>query len=178
MNKIETILHPVRYKIIQQFMDGRSRTAKILANELKSIPQATLYRQLDALVKAGVLQITEENQIRGTVEKVYSLNVASAIVTNDDIKNLTKEEHLQYFLLFTAQLARDFENYLQKEEIDFERDGISYRQMALHLADNEFFEFVNELKEVYSKYSKYEPAENRTTRLVSNIFIPKKKEEL
>jgi hypothetical protein len=44
MNKIETVLHPVRFKIIQVFLDGQSKTAKRLAKELKDIPQASLYR--------------------------------------------------------------------------------------------------------------------------------------
>ena len=69
MNKVETILHPVRLRIIQQLLDGQATTAKQLAGQLKDIAQATLYRQLDILVKAEVLAVTEEKQIRGAVEK-------------------------------------------------------------------------------------------------------------
>ena len=172
MNKIETILHPVRFRIIQRFLDGQSKTAKMLAKELKDIPQATLYRQLDALVKAEVLIITEENPIRGTVEKVYSLNSSAASITNHDVKGLTKEEHLQYFLFFTAQLAKGFEAYLQKSDIDYERDGVGYRQVALNLTDEEFLEFLKDLGKVYEKYLKNSSEHNRTKRIISTVIIP------
>ncbi|MCH1627789.1 helix-turn-helix domain-containing protein [Ferdinandcohnia quinoae] len=174
MNKVETIFHPVRFKIIQVFLDGQSKTAKMLAKELKDIPQASLYRQLDALVKAEVLIITEENQIRGTVEKVYSLNKPAANLSNDDVKEFTKEEHLQYFLFFTAQLSRDFETYLSDDDIDFLRDGVGYRQVALHLTDQEFLDFAKDIGKVYEKYMQHTPASKRTKRIITNIMMPKK----
>ncbi|MBB6451679.1 DNA-binding PadR family transcriptional regulator [Salirhabdus euzebyi] len=175
MKKIETILHPVRFRIIQRFLDGQVKTAKELAKEVKDIPQATLYRQLDALVKAEVLVITEENQIRGTVEKVYALNNSSATMTKEDVKDLTKEEHLQYFLFFTAQLAKDFDAYLSQDDIDFERDGVGYRQVGLHLTDDEFMDFVKDMGKVVEKYIHNQPNPNRTKRIVSTVVIPENK---
>lgn len=178
MNKIETILHPVRFKIIQKFLDGQSKTVKVLANELKNVPQATLYRQLDTLVKSDVLTITDEIPIRGTVEKVYSLNRESANISNIDLKGLTKEEHLQYFMFFLTQLSGDFETYLQKEDIDYEKDGVGYRQVALHLTDEEFLDFTRDLAKVFSKYLEITSADNRTKRIFSNIVMPEYKEEM
>lgn len=174
MKKIETILHPVRFRIIQRFLDGQEKTAKQLAKEVKDIPQATLYRQLDALVKADVLTITEENPIRGTVEKVYALNLSAVNMNNEDIKELTKEEHLQYFLFFTAQLTKNFEAYLDQGDTDFERDGVGYRQVALQLSDEEFLNFAKDIGEVFKKYVNNEPTEHRTKRLITTITIPEK----
>jgi len=172
--KIETVLHPVRFRIIQKFIDGQSKTAKMLGKELKDIPQATLYRQLDTLVKADVLVVTEENQIRGTVEKVYTLNISAASMSNKDIKGLSKEEHLQYFLVFTAQLMQNFEAYLQSGEVDFQRDGVGYRQTALHLTDEEFMGFIKDMAKVYEKYAKNSPSPDRNKRMISNIIIPER----
>lgn len=172
LKKIETILHPVRFKIIQRFLDGQTKTAKILAKELKDIPQATLYRQLEALVRADILTITEENPIRGTVEKVYTLNGSNSVIKADDVKTLSNEEHLQYFLLFTAGLAKDFENYLSKSNIDFEKDGVGYRQTVFHLSDEEFIHFVQEISTVFQKYSTNNPSKDRTKRLISTIIMP------
>jgi DNA-binding HxlR family transcriptional regulator len=173
LNRIETILHPIRFRIIQTFLDGQQKTAKMLTKELKDIPQATLYRQLETLVKADILKISAEHPVRGTVEKVYTLNSSKAVLQNSEIKNLTKEEHLQYFLLFNAQLAKDFEEYLQKENWDFEKDGVGYRQIVLHLSDEEFNSFINEMSTIVKKYVKNSPAPNRTKRLFSSIVMPK-----
>ncbi|WP_102271679.1 helix-turn-helix domain-containing protein [Cytobacillus massiliigabonensis] len=174
MKKVEIIMHPVRFKIIQVFLDGLSKTAKKVAKELKDVPQASLYRQLDALVKAGVLIVTEENQIRGAVEKVYTLNVPAVNMTNDDVKKLTKEKHLQYFLFFIAQITSDFETYLDNDNIDFLRDGVGYRQVALHLSDTEFLDYVKDLRKVYEKYMENPPSSTRTKRIISTITMPKK----
>ena len=108
MNKIETILHPVRFRIIQRFLDGQSKTTKMLAKELKDIPQATLYRQLDALVKAEVLIITEENPIRGTVEKLYSLNSLAASITNQDVKETYEGRASSIFSVFYSKSSQRF----------------------------------------------------------------------
>lgn len=172
MQKVEAILHPVRFRIIQIFLGGESKTAKQLVKQLKDIPQATLYRQLDTLVKAEILIITEENPIRGTVEKVYSLNASNTILNNQDIQEFSKEEHLQYFLLFTAQLAKNFEAYLRNEDIDFERDGVGYRQVGINLSDQEFMELAKELSEVLKKYITKPSAPGRTKRIISTITIP------
>lgn len=174
MQKVEAILHPVRFRIIQSFLGGESKTAKQLVKQLKDISQATLYRQLDILVKAEVLIITEENPIRGTVEKVYSLNASKTILNNQDIKELSKEEHLQYFLLFTAQLAKNFEAYLQNDDIDFERDGVGYRQVGINLSDQEFIALVKELSAVLKKYVAKPSTPDRTKRIISTITIPEK----
>ena len=178
MNKIDILLHPVRFRIIQSFLDGQSNTAKKLAQSLKDIPQATLYRQLDTLVKADVLLVVEENQIRGTVEKVYVLNLPSISMNNDDLSGVTKEEHLQYFLFFTAELTKSFQAYLERDQIDFEKDGVGYRQVALNLSDDELIEFTQEMRKVYERFAKNKPAENRRKRNFSTIMIPDEERSL
>lgn len=172
MNKVETILHPVRLRIIQQLLDGQATTAKQLAGQLKDIAQATLYRQLDILVKAEVLAVTEERQIRGAVEKTYELNGAAAVLTNDEVMELTKEDHLKYFMFFAVHLTKSFEEYLDNGPVDLERDGVGYRQLALHLDDEEFDGLLTDLRGVFAKYIKYEPTEERTKRVISTVIIP------
>lgn len=176
MHKLEIILHPVRFRIIQQFLDGKSKTAKQLAKQLNDIAQATLYRQLDTLVKNDVLKIVEENQIRGTVEKVYELDDSAVHITNEEINEVSKEEHLKYFLFFTAQLTKSFENYLEKGDIDFKRDGVGYRQVALHLSREQLENFVTELRQLFKKYDSLSPNSNQSKRLISTIILPEVEE--
>lgn len=171
MKKVDAILHPVRLRIIKHFLGGQKKTAKELSSLLKDIPPASLYRHLDTLVTADVLQIAAKNQIRGTVEKVYILNNKATTLTAADISETTKEEHYQYFLFFMTQLLADFESYLKSTEIDFERDGAGYRQDILYLTDVEFQEVKRELKAVIERArEKYSPGARQ--RLVSTIIIP------
>lgn len=166
------ILHPVRFRIIQRFIDGKKRTAKQLAKELKDITQATLYRQLDILVKNDMLKIVKENQIRGTVEKVYAINYSAVHLSNEDIKGLSKDDHLKYFIFFTAQLTKNFEQYLEKDEIDFKRDGVGYRQVALYMSQEQLENFVNDLRKLIEKYDSLPESPYQSKRLITTIILP------
>ena len=72
-SKMKLILHPVRMKIIQSLLNGKNLTVQQLSQRAKDVPQATLYRHLNKLLEADFIQVVQENQIRGTVEKVYAL---------------------------------------------------------------------------------------------------------
>ncbi|KAA9031605.1 helix-turn-helix domain-containing protein [Niallia endozanthoxylica] len=170
--KIDILLHPVRLRIIQKFLGGDERTAKELAKLLPEIAQATLYRQLDTLVKANILIITDEKPIRGTIEKVYCLNPLEASITAKDVNTVSKEEHIQYFMLFTTHLLAQFESYLEKEEVNLERDGVAYRQTAFYFTDDEFHDFVHEIVKVFQHASTNQPAPDRKKRFISTIIIP------
>jgi|SRR5690625_1699152 len=174
LHKLDIILHPIRFRIIQRFLDGENRTAKQLAKELNDIAQATLYRQLDTLLKNKFLTIVEENQIRGTVEKVYALNYDAVNLTNEHIKQLSKADHLKYFLFFTMQLTKSFESYLENSDIDFKKDGVGYYQHVLNLSQEEFENFTTDLRNVYEKYDSLPSAPDRTKRLISTITLPER----
>lgn len=175
MNKADVILHPVRLRILQRFIGGKKLTAKELRQAFDTtIPQATLYRHLDALVKAEVLAVIEENPVRGTVEKVYALNEAAANVGQQDLAEATKEDHMQYFTMFMTQLLSNFEEYLEQGDIDLERDGVGYRQAAFYLTDEEFRSFMGELNQVFLKAAENKPSLARKKRLFSTIVMPKK----
>ncbi|UHA58283.1 helix-turn-helix domain-containing protein [Metabacillus litoralis] len=73
-SKAKLILHPVRMKIVQTLIGSKEYTVQQIAARLTDVPQATLYRHLNKLLEAEVLKVVKENQIRGTVEKIYALN--------------------------------------------------------------------------------------------------------
>ncbi|MDM5187033.1 helix-turn-helix domain-containing protein [Bacillus sp. DX4.1] len=173
-NKMELLLHPIRFQLVQEFMGGEKLTAKHLAEKLPHIPQATLYRHLDKLMSSQILLVVEEKQIRGTIEKLYVLNGSMARMSQNDIKDLTKEEHMQYFMMFITGLTAKFKDYLQQEEIDFEKDGTGYTQASLYMSDEEFLTFVKELNEVFMKAYGRKPSPERRRRTISTIIIPEK----
>ena len=70
--KAGLILHPVRIQIITA-MSTQRMTARELSEVMPDIPQTTLYRHLNALLRGGVIQVVEEYPVRGTVERVYAL---------------------------------------------------------------------------------------------------------
>lgn len=170
-SKAKLILHPVRMKIVQTLIGNRELNVQQIAKRLDDVPQATLYRHLNKLLEAEVLKVVKENQIRGTVEKIYALN-EHELSNREDLVKLSKDEHLNLFLTFMTHILGQYESYLQQDEIDLIKDGVSYRQAMVYLSDQEFQQFVSELSQVFSKVVNNEPTSERTARHVTTIFIP------
>lgn len=175
-SKTELLLHPVRLKIIQSLLGGNKRTASDML-KLLDIPQATLYRHLNKLVEANLIYIHKQKQVRGAVEKIYTLSSGNMILSQADLAYVSKEDHLKYFTTFLFGLLDDFSSYLKQDVVDFEKDGVGYRQTGLYLSDDEFKDLVKEVSTVFGKYVGNEPNDQRVKRLFSTIVMPEKKEE-
>lgn len=138
---------------------------------LPDVPQTTLYRHSHKLAQAGILTVAEERPIRGTVEKIYSLQEQNTELLPEDLKALSREDHQRYFTTFIATLLTDFEQCLQREEIDVVR-RVGYRQVALYLSNEEFNQLTQTLNEALTPFLKKKPSKRRKRFLLSSIFMP------
>ncbi|MGD8191367.1 helix-turn-helix domain-containing protein [Brevibacillus ginsengisoli] len=175
--KAELLLHPVRMKIIQSLLGGHKLTAADMLKLQKDIPQATLYRHLNKLVEANLIHIHEQKQVRGAVEKIYSLTSENMVLSQADLAHVSKEDHMKYFTTFLFGLMDDFSAYLKQDVIDLEKDGVGYRQIGLYLSDEEFRDFAVEISSVFRKFIGNQPNEKRVKRIFSTIVIPEDKKE-
>jgi hypothetical protein len=173
----DLLLHPVRLRIVQAFLGDRTLTTAALGGELHDVPTATLYRQVAVLADAGVLEVVGERRARGAVERSYRLVLEAASVTASESAGMSGEEHRRAFTVFVAALLADFDGYLERSAADGATpdllgDGVGYRQAAVWLTDEEFGDFVAELRAVLTARMANRPAEGRRRRLVSTVLIP------
>ena len=156
----------------------RKLTPKQLAAELKDVAPATLYHHLNLLTDAGITRVVEERLVHGTLrEKVYTLSDASTILSPDQIAGATKDELLQYFLVFVSKLIGDHARYLDLKESGYYADA-GYQQHALFLSDEEFVQFAQEVSTTLLPWLKKEPAPGRRQRLLTTILIPELESEM
>ncbi|MFG3420877.1 helix-turn-helix domain-containing protein [Micromonospora sp. NPDC049460] len=167
----ELALHPVRIRILRA-VAGARLTTHDLAALLPDIPQATLYRHLATLVKAGLIEVVEERRIRGAVERVYALPAHGATLDAAALATATPEDHARYFTAFVSSLLSEFSRYLARERIDFAADGVGYQQLVLHLTDAELAKFAADLNQVIGPLLGNEPGEGRVPRLLATILLP------
>ena len=168
---VDVILHPIRLRILLT-LAGRRLTAQQLAQALPDVPQATLYRHIHQLVDAGLLSIDETRSVRGgVVEKVYTLKREDVRLTAEDIASLSREDHLRYFTIFFTSVLRDFERYLQQEQIDFASE-VRYHQVPLYLSDDEFQEVMHALTTIIQAQQHNQPEPFRRRRLFTSIVLP------
>lgn len=168
----ELLLHPVRLRIVQAFLGGRTLTTADLRAELPDVAPATLYRQVATLAGHGVLFPVGERRIRGAVERSYRLVEAAASVNGDEARVMTPEQHRRAFLTFVAGLLADLDRYLAGGGGDLARDLAGYRQNAFYATDAELTGFVTRLRELYAEYAALGPRPDRTRRLFTTVLLP------
>ncbi|MBW0104894.1 helix-turn-helix domain-containing protein [Pseudonocardia sp. KRD291] len=163
------LLHqPVRWRLVQALI-GRSLTTGELAELLPDVPTTTLYRHVGVLVKAGVLVVTDERRVRGAVERTYSLDTSAADPDNDAPD---RDRLRTMFTVYLAGLAGDFDRYLARDDVDPVRDGVSLRQAAIWISDDELPQLQERLTEVLDPVVAQGPGPGRTRRILSTIFVP------
>ncbi|SHF19416.1 helix-turn-helix domain-containing protein [Alkalibacter saccharofermentans] len=174
-SKIKAMIHPIRMRIIQALLDGKEMTAGEIAETLQDIPQASLYRHINALLKEEILTVVSENRIRGTVEKVFSLSATLENATEKEMEEASREDHFNYFFSFLMGLLGEYEEYLQEEIINMREDGVSFRQCSVYLSDEEFMALMKDIGGKLMAAMKNEPSKNRRLRTIANVVIPSKK---
>lgn len=168
------LLHqPVRWRVVQALV-GRSLTTGQLAEHLPDVPTTTLYRHVGVLVKAEVLLVTDERRVRGAVERTYALNTGSADADNAAAGGeVPDRDRLRtMFTVYLAGLAGDFDRYLDRDAVDPLRDGVSMRQAALWLSEEELGQLQERMAAVLAPFLEHGPGGDRTRRVLSTILLP------
>ncbi|MBI5087366.1 MAG: helix-turn-helix domain-containing protein [Actinobacteria bacterium] len=168
----DLLLHPVRLRIVQAFLGDRALTTAELQLEPADVATTSLYRHVGRLADAGVLEVVGERQGRGSAERTYRLVPGAASVGVDELASMNTEEHRRAFTVFVAGLLGDFDRLLERGRPDFVRDGIGYRQTALHLTDAEMDELVDDLRAVVAARAALPAAKGRRRRLLATVVMP------
>lgn len=174
LSKADTILHPIRLRIIAT-VENRPMTPQQIAAALPDVPQASLYRHINRLRSAGILTIVEEKPVRGVIEKVYALQEEATLLQPEDLAHLTREDHLRYFTHFMALLLGQYRAYLQQDTFDLAADGVTYREAALYLSDDEYAQLRAEMGAAIQRLAANAATPERRRRLLALIAIPERR---
>jgi DNA-binding transcriptional ArsR family regulator len=172
MRKSDIIVHPIRIRIIQLFTIKKVLTSQQLIVHLDDVPQTTLYRQLKKLLDAGIVYVVDEKQIRGAIEKTYSLYDQAALLTAKDLENSGSDDQKRYFRTFVAMVLSNVEQYLQRDSVDLIRDRVNFRQTALQLSDKELMLLSEEFQKLLIPLLNNQPAPDRQLRMLTTILLP------
>ncbi|MET7831739.1 helix-turn-helix domain-containing protein [Micromonospora sediminicola] len=167
----ELALHPVRIRILRA-VAGTRLTTHDLVELLPDVPQATLYRHLATLVRAGLLDVVEGRRVRGAVERVYALPAHGATLDADALAAATPEDHERYFTAFVSSLLSEFSRYLARDRVDLAADGAGYQQIVLHLTDAELGEFAAGFNALVGPLLGNRPGDGRKPRLLATVLMP------
>lgn len=168
---LDLILHPIRLRILVA-LSGQQLTPRQLATRLPDVAQATLYRQINSLVKGELIQVVAEKQIRGTVEKLYDLVQPDLLkLTQDDIAQATPEDHARFFSIYLTTLMGEFSRYLNRpSELNLAKDGVGYHIEPLYMTREEVDEWGQGMQDLLAPYK--DPQAGREQRLFSFTIFP------
>jgi len=169
---VNLVLHPIRMRILMA-LAGHELTAGQLGLVLPDVPQATLYRHIKRLADNGVLRVVAENPVRGTLEKVYTLDAGHANLKPEELAQLDADDHMRLFVGFIASLLDDYACYLgESRPTDLIADGVGYRKVILHLSHAELIEMSQVLNQALKPYLELPTSPDRQPRLFSTILMP------
>lgn len=167
----DLLLHPIRLRIVQT-LAGAQLTPLQVRERLGDVPQATLYRHLKQLADGGLIEVVEERQVRGGVERTYGLVDDAVTLGGEDLGSATPDEHFRYFATFVGTLLADFATYLDGGDPALGADRVGYRQVPLWLTDEELDSLVDTLRRAVEHHVGNEPAQGRRRRLLTTIVMP------
>ncbi|GAB3429015.1 helix-turn-helix domain-containing protein [Actinophytocola sediminis] len=172
MATLDLLLHPVRLRILRALLDGRPGTTAQLRERLPDIAPATMYRHIATLTAAGILEVVDEKRVRGTMERTYQVRFDRAELAPADRAAMTADDHRRAFTAFVGGLLADFDHYLAGQPADPTADGVTYRQAAIWLTDDELAELLTELRTAVTARGGNDPAPGRVRRVISLIAVP------
>ncbi|MGW0436211.1 helix-turn-helix domain-containing protein [Micromonospora sp. NPDC003197] len=172
MDVLDLLLHPVRLRIVYAFSGGRVRTTADLCASLPDVPKTTLYRHVGLLAEGRVLEVVDEQRVRGAVERHYRLRRDQAVIDAETGASMTLDEHRHGFTAALAALHAEFNAYLDRPGAGPFADLVGYRQGILWLSDDETAEMLGELQAVVAARAGNQAAPGRRPRLMSLIQFP------
>lgn len=161
----EVMLNPVRIRIIQELATRGNMTATELCEKASDIPRTTMYRHINILLDNNILSVVSEKKIRGSMERTFALNI------EEISKHNTLENASQNALVFLMNRYARFHNYFNGENPNPAKDKIFLNYTVLMMDDNEFDQFLSELRGLLIKYN-FESANRRKPRDISIISSP------
>ncbi|MBE0688508.1 MAG: helix-turn-helix domain-containing protein [Anaerolineae bacterium] len=164
-SKADLILHPIRMRILVA-LSGQTFTVKQLAEALPDVPQTSLYRQVNALADAGLINVIEERPVRGVIEKVYNTDTQKSALTVEELATWSKDDHMRAFTAMVTSLIADFSHYLDSTDDPLSKP-FGYHKRPVYLNEDDLKAFG----QLIASFAQYAP-DGRQRFLLSTILMP------
>ncbi len=167
---IKVLMHPLRIRIIQELATQGKATTKELLQVCGECSQASLYRHLKDLLEHQLIQVVDENNINGIIEKVYGIQDNLLKVLDIDPANMSKTEYMSLFSQFIISLLTDFNAYFNHEKaMENVIHHIGFSSSSLFLTDEELQALMAEIASIILKRHQNKMAPGRKLRKISHV---------
>jgi hypothetical protein len=123
----------------------------------------------------GTLRITEEKQIRGTIEKTYAIAIDLVGDLRSIRENNDKDGFMQLFSVYITGIKAEFEEYIKREDVDLLADGTGFKMAPVYATTEEIEDAFIAFGEAVKKLLENKPSAGRELRNICTIITPPKK---
>ncbi|HBG7254748.1 helix-turn-helix domain-containing protein [Clostridioides difficile] len=164
MDIAKLILNPARLRILQYIrLHGSVRTSDIV-KYLNDIPRVTVYHHVKILEENNMIEVIEENRVRGTIEKVYALKEYTTSMEGETFVALSTA--------FYVGLMQEMNEYFSRKEQDHKKDNVFFSSALLYMSDNEYENLLKSIADLLKPYIEQKPKSNLKLRKLSIISSP------
>lgn len=175
--KANLLIHPVRLKIIQAIA-GAKLTTQQIADALPGIPKSSIYRHLKKLLDGGLVSVVTTVPVKGVEEKVYAL-AQTPHINQDDIQQMTQDDHLHFFAAYLATLLQDFADFLSSaDQHNFLAERVGYSEIRFFASSSELDAFQQTLGEALARLATNPSSPDRLPRKLVFISHPDLRKEI
>ena len=159
-NLIKILTDPISNRIIQQIRKNQKMTVSEILAVTPDIPRATVYRRIERMTSAGVIEIVETHKVRGQAEHTYS--VKNIYITAKD----SGENGMEIMTASFVQMFHLCSEYFKSENADVERDKLFILNYAIRS------EMLKEILAVVDRYQGKNIPKDANTRNLYLMSLP------
>lgn len=164
------VMNPIRLRIIQYLMMNKRGTTSEIKEELSDIPTTSLYRHMKILLDGGCIEIVEEKQLRGTIEKTYGL-------VNTKTGDMNSEKESEIINTGLLSLMSSFRQYFSSaEKVNAKADKLLFATSTFFASDEEYDQIGKEIQKIIDRSLPNKPGNKRKQRRLTIISSPCEKE--
>lgn len=159
------VLNSMNRRILQYLLINKQGTVSNISSYIDDIPKPSLYRHIKQLSEAGLIEVISEKQIRGVIEKTYSIAKTPPQGINEENISQTVQK-----LLIGIELS--FSEYFNKSSTDPQKDMLCVSSATLRLTDEEFISFLQKYGELVASFANAPKTDGQKTRSIYFISGP------
>jgi len=159
-------------KLFLDIYQKETVTAKQLAETYPDVAQTTLYRYLKRMTNDRLIKVVQENNIRGTIEKTYSVAVDFGENMESIFSNNDGEAYMLLFTQYISGFISAFQSYSKRKDIDLQKDMAAFTTAPIFATDDELIAAMTQIGEVITGLFKNKPSKERKPRNLGLIVTP------
>lgn len=170
---IDCAVNTTKSSIVFELQQRGKCTAKEILSANANITQATLYRILNKLVKAGIIYVVDENKVRSRTEKVYALSDDFNAISEKLVSENNLEMYLGLFTKFVMGLIGEFKEYTDNPNADLGCYNSGFSAAPIYATQEQLSEIGNQINEIVRPYQTQQSQDQQLHTLAVIITPPK-----